>query len=73
MGGAGHGGVGVRLIARLEIHVEQHGLGGVYGSDTSFQIGTNERMPDVSFVAADRIPPEGEPEGIWTICQIRTN
>jgi Uma2 family endonuclease len=45
--------------------VEAHRLGGVYGPDTSFQIGANERLPDVAFVAADRIPPAGEPEGIW--------
>jgi Uma2 family endonuclease len=44
-----------------------HGLGGIYGPDTSFKIGRNERMPDVSFVAAARIPPEGEPDGAWPI------
>lgn len=65
MGGARHGGVGVRLIIRLGSHVEAHGLGGVYGPDTTFLIGHNERLPDVSFVAAARIPAEGEPEGIW--------
>lgn len=65
MGGARHGGVGTRLIVRLGGHVEAHGLGGVYGPDTSFRLGANERMPDVSFVAAARIPPEGEPDGSW--------
>ena len=37
----------------------------MYGPDTSFQIGANERLPDVAFVAADRIPAWGEPEGMW--------
>lgn len=67
MGGARHGGVGARLIGRLVMHVEAHRLGGIYGPDTTFQIGQNQRLPDVSFVAAARIPAEGEPEGIWPI------
>lgn len=67
MGGARHGGVGVRLITRINRHVEAHRLGGVYGPDTTFQIGKNQRLPDVSFVSASRMPPEGEPEGIWPI------
>jgi len=65
MGGARHGGIGARLLTRLCSYVEAHRLGGVYGPDTSFQIGPNERLPDIAFVAADRIPPEGEPEGMW--------
>jgi Uma2 family endonuclease len=65
MGGARHGGIGARLLIRLGSYVEAQHLGGVYGPDTSFQIGPNERLPDVAFVAADRIPPAGEPEGMW--------
>jgi Uma2 family endonuclease len=67
MGGARQGKIAVRLIARLEGHVEAHQLGSVYGPDTTFTVGTNQRLPDVSFVSAARIPPEGEPEGIWKI------
>ena len=67
MGGARHSGVGVRLIIRLGSHVEAHHLGGVYGPDATFKIGDNERLPDVAFVSASRIGPEGEPEGIWQI------
>jgi Uma2 family endonuclease len=67
MGGARHSGVGARLIVRLGLHVEANQLGGVYGPDATFKIGRNDRLPDVSFVSADRIPPEGEPEGIWEI------
>ena len=67
MAGARHGGVGTRLSARMCIFVENNNLGGVYGPDTTFQIGSNQRLPDVSFVAAARLPAEGEPEGIWPI------
>jgi Uma2 family endonuclease len=63
--GARHGGVSVRLITRLGGFVETHQLGWVYGPDTTFQIGVNERLPDVSFVSAARIPVDGEPEGKW--------
>ena len=59
MGGARHGGIGTRLIGRLVPYVEAGGLGAVYGPDTTFRIGRNERLPDVSFVAAARIPPRG--------------
>jgi Uma2 family endonuclease len=67
MAGARHGGVGTRLIIRLGGFVEDNNLGGVYGPDTTFKIGMNERLPDISFVAAARIPEDGEPEGIWPI------
>jgi Uma2 family endonuclease len=66
-GGAKHGGVGVRLSAELWMHVKPHKLGGVYGPDTTFKIGQNERLPDVAFVTAARIPEDGEPDGIWPI------
>jgi Uma2 family endonuclease len=67
MGGARHGGVGMRFGSRLVVHVEANQLGGVYGPDTTFKIGNNQRLPDVSFVSASRIPEEGEPEGIWNL------
>src|SRR5919106_2384603 len=65
MGGARHGGVGARLIVRLGSHVETYQLGGIYGPDTTFQIGENHRIPDVAFVSAARLPAAGEPEVIW--------
>jgi Uma2 family endonuclease len=67
MAGARHGRVVMRLGARLEMHVEQHQLGGIYGPDTTFQIGRNERLPDLAFVSAARMPEGSEPEGIWSI------
>lgn len=67
MAGARHGRIGARLIGRLENYLENNPIGGVYLSNTTFLIGANERMPDVSFVSATRIPPEGEPSGKWEI------
>jgi len=64
MPGARHGGVAARLIIRLGNHIESNDLGGLY-SEASFTIGENERIPDVAFVAAERIPPEGEPATLW--------
>jgi Uma2 family endonuclease len=67
MAGAKHSGVGTRLLRRIGNHTEENRLGEVYGSDASFTIGENERMPDISFVSAERIPEEGEPETAWPI------
>lgn len=64
MPGAKHGVIGASLIIRLGGHVESKKLG-VICAEASFKIGANERIPDVSFVAADRIPVEGIPETIW--------
>ncbi len=67
MAGARHGGVGSRLHRRLGVYVEENDLGEVYGPDTTFLIGENQRLPDIAFVSAEKMPPEGEPEGIWEI------
>lgn len=67
MAGARHGGVTARLIGKLVSYVEDNFLGGVYTPDTTFLVGSNERLPDIGFVAADRIPEDGEPESMWTI------
>ena len=67
MAGARHSRIGTRLIGKLQPFVETHELGEIYGPDATFTIGNNQRLPDVSFVAAARIPPEGDPEGIWEI------
>ncbi len=67
MGSSRHGGVGTRLIIRLGGFVESQRLGGVYGPDTTFQIGHNERLPDVSFISAARMPEEGETDGKWLV------
>ena len=55
------------LGAKLTVFVEERELGGVYGADTTYLIGANQRLPDVSFVAAARIPADGDPEGMWQL------
>ncbi|HZS07953.1 MAG TPA: Uma2 family endonuclease [Blastocatellia bacterium] len=65
MPGAIHGGVCGRLVLRSGSFVEANKLGGMY-VETGFQIGRNERIPDLAFISADRLPAE-EPEGKWLI------
>lgn len=46
------------------MYQEAHPLGGLY-VETGRQIGRNKRIPDLAFVSAARIPPEGEPRTTW--------
>lgn len=46
-----------QLVTRFTVHAEKHDLGVVFGADGGFILTeTNVRVPDVSFVAKDRIP-----------------
>jgi Uma2 family endonuclease len=68
--GARHGRVAMKLASRLDRHVEVNRLGMVLAAETGFRISRNPdtvRTPDVSFVARERIPPEGPPEGYWDL------
>jgi Uma2 family endonuclease len=67
MGSSRHSGVGTRLIIRMGGYVETQRLGAVYGPDATFQIGTRERLPDVSFLSAERMPEEGETDEKWLL------
>lgn len=64
MPGARHAGVCGRLAITLGMYLKANQLGELY-LDASFQIGNNERIPDLAFVSAIRIPPEGEPITKW--------
>lgn len=64
MPGARHGKIASRLDRRLGTFVEANRLGEVF-VETSFQIGGNDRIPDLAFVSLDCLPPEGEPETKW--------
>ena len=64
--GAQHGGICARLTIKLGMYLTANQLGELY-VETSFQIGANERIPDLAFVAAARMPPEGEPASKWPI------
>lgn len=66
MPGARHGGITTRLSRRLGTFVEAHNLGEVY-QETTFQIGSNERIPDLAFIPIDRLPIDGEPETKWLL------
>ena len=65
MAGAKSGGIAARILGELYFHVKASKLGRLYTPDTTFAIGENQRMPDVSFVSATRIPADGEPFGKW--------
>lgn len=67
MAGAKHGEICAQINTELGIYLKGTKAGKVYSSNTSFQIGQNERMPDVSFVSSTRIPPEGSPSTKWEI------
>ncbi|MBI1762967.1 MAG: Uma2 family endonuclease [Acidobacteria bacterium] len=67
MAGAKHGEIGAQLTVELGIYLKQTPLGKLYNANTTFMIGANERMPDVSFVSAARIPAEGAPASKWEI------
>ena len=66
MPGARHGMIAARLLTRLNNFIEANQLGVAF-TEVNFNLGHNERIPDLSFVAANRIPPEGVPEGVWQI------
>jgi len=64
MPGARHSGICARLTIKLGMYHTANQLGELY-VEGSFQIGENERIPDLAFVSAARIPPEGEPDTKW--------
>jgi Uma2 family endonuclease len=68
--GTRHGRIAMRLGSMIESHVRQQNAGVVYAAETGFQIAHDPDTvlaPDVAFVARERIPPEGEPDGYWAI------
>jgi Uma2 family endonuclease len=65
MSGAKAGGIATRLIGEIFIYLKTNKIGRVYGPDTMFTIGKNNRMPDVAFVSNKKIPKKGEPFKKW--------
>lgn len=53
-----HGAIGVRLGRYLDVHVEEHQLGLVCNSQTTYKfVGQKtNRLPDLSFVRQERLP-----------------
>lgn len=65
MAGARHGEVCIKIILRLGNFLEQNKIGRIYTPDTTFVVGGNDRLPDVGFISAARIPAEGAPITKW--------
>jgi Uma2 family endonuclease len=66
--GAPHSVAGMNLILPLAIHVRERGLGFVFGDATGYVLTTlprTVRLPDASFVRADRLPSEGVGPGVF--------
>lgn len=67
LGGFEASNIGGRLLARLLVYTEEHGLGGVTGEQGGYRPDpahpdTTELGPDVAFVHAERLPPRDSPE-----------
>lgn len=54
--------IAARLIARLTVYAEDHALGAVSGPDSTLRMRScgRVRLPDVSFVATERLPKARE-------------
>ena len=66
--GGPHGVAGSNLVIPLAIHVRQRGLGRVFGDGVGYELirlPRTVRVPDASFVRADRLPPEGVGPGLF--------
>ena len=59
-----------RLLIRLGSYVEAQRLGGYMVLTHPFRSVPMSACSDIAFVAADRILPEGEPQGMWRLLLI---
>jgi Uma2 family endonuclease len=67
--GARHGWLTGRLVGELEPFVRERGLGLVV-TETGFLLSDDPptvRGPDAAFIAAENLPPQGIPDGFWTV------
>ena len=65
--GGSHGVAAANLMFMLSVHVRQHGLGRVFGDGFGYELSRlprTVRVPDTSYVRADRLPPEGIGPGL---------
>ena len=66
--GAPHGRAATNLVLLLGIHVRQHGLGMVFGDSIGYELVRfphTVRVPDASFVRANRLPADGVRAGLF--------
>lgn len=63
--------IGGLVVTQFNNFIRPRKLGRAYASQTGFQCFPNRpklvRMPDAAFVAADRLPAEGSPDGYVTV------
>jgi Uma2 family endonuclease len=60
------GQVASRINYQIHLHVQANKLGETFAAETGFYLRRNPdtvRAPDVAFLAKDRVPPEGLPDG----------
>ena len=68
--GAVHGRIATNLTVLLSAHVDGRNVGWVYADSVGYQLvdlPRTVRRPDVSFVRADRLPPEGVGPGFLKV------
>lgn len=68
LAGSEHGMVGMNLAGFVAPHVREGRLGVVFTAETGFRIATDPdtvRAPDLAFVARERVPDAGIPQGFW--------
>lgn len=63
MAGGKHGVIAMNLGSEIRNYLKVSKRGVVCG-EVHFKIGRNERIPDVAFVSAERVPVGGMPEGV---------
>ena len=66
--GAEHGVISLHVGVLLAVHVGSRQLGVVFAAETGFKLTSDPdtvRAPDVAFVAAERVPASGIPQGYW--------
>jgi len=66
---APHGRAATNLVVALSIYVKEHRLGWVFGDAVGYELvrfPQTVRIPDASFVRADRIPSDGVRQGLFS-------
>ncbi|MBL8188047.1 MAG: Uma2 family endonuclease [Acidobacteria bacterium] len=63
MAGGKHGVIAANLAGEIRNYLKTNKRG-LVSVEVHFKIGQNERIPDVAFVSAERIPDGGMPEGV---------
>ena len=63
--GSKHGNLAMKIGARIQVYVEDQGLGYVFAAETGFFIESDPdtvRAPDVGYIRQERLPADGLPD-----------